>query len=73
VFCYRDIPEVLRERAGVTRNITVLGGAESIVGGRSRKWQRTGDYHGIWEAGQFLLGDFGRFAKHLEVEAAPGA
>ena len=72
VFCYSDIPRVVGDVAAATRNISVLGKTEAVIGGQRIKWARAEDLPGLWEGGAFLLGDFKYLARFLATRARLG-
>lgn len=68
VFCFREIPKVLQERAEVTPNLQAVTDTEAIIGGRRASWKLSeGDIIStdIWKDGKFTLGDFEYLAAHL--------
>lgn len=72
VFCFNSIPDALGEVATATRNVSVLGKTEAIIGGQLLKWARTEVLPGIWESGTFVLGDFKHLARFLATKARLG-
>lgn len=74
VFCYSEIPQVVKERARLTPNLQAITATEAVLGGRLEHWNpptddlSTGDY---WKDDKFTLGDFSRLTAHLAV-SSPG-
>ncbi len=69
VLCYQGIPDELGKVAEQTRNLSVYGRAEAIIGGRRGPWDRGDDVSGVWEGKEFLLGDFAKLALFLATQA----
>lgn len=69
VFCFDDIPKTVSDVATSTRNLSVYGKTEAIIGGQRLKWARADELPGVWEAGSFLLGDFRHLARFLSTKA----
>jgi SIR2-like domain len=70
VCCYSDVPAALADVALLTPNLTVLARQEAIIGGERNIW--SGDPQpGVFEADEFLLGDFTRLAAFLARQHAP--
>lgn len=72
VFCFNDIPSVVSDVAAATRNFSVLGKTEAIIGGQQLKWARPEDLPGIWESEAFQLGDFKHLSRFLATKARLG-
>ncbi len=72
VFCFNDISGVVGHAAASTRNISVLGGNEVIIGGQRLNWARTEELPGVWNGGAFQLGDFEHLARFLATKARIG-
>lgn len=72
VFCFNDISSVVSDVAAATRNFSVLGKTEAIIGGQRLKWARPEDLPGIWESGAFQLGDFKHLSRFLATKARLG-
>jgi hypothetical protein len=72
VFCFNDISSVVGDEAVSTRNISVLGKSEAIIGGQRLKWARTEELPGVWNGGAFQLGDFKHLARFLATKARIG-
>lgn len=72
VFCFGDISAVVGDVAASSRNISVFGKTEAIIGGQRIKWTREEDLPGVWEGGCFLLGDFKHLARFLATKARLG-
>lgn len=66
----RSVRTVLRAQSVATRNITVYGAAEAIVGGRHAQWSGDGDIEHVWHAGKFLLGNFDSFSAFMSQKGA---
>lgn len=68
VFCYSDIPEVLKDRAQRVPNLQAVTTDKAIVGGQLAKWEsseeRSGS-HDFWHKDKFTLGNFRNLASHL--------
>lgn len=62
-FCYGDLPEPLLEPSARSRNFTVLGRREAVVGGRRGPWSAVEPLPGVWDGNDFLLGDFSQLAR----------
>lgn len=69
VFCYDSIPIEVAEVAATTRNVTVLGRTEGILGGHRLPWVRGSELPGVWESSAFKLGDFRYLALYLATRA----
>lgn len=69
--CYGDIPDSVADRAARTRNLVALGRSEAIVNGRRAPWKATDDIPGVFEAGEFLLGDFAQLSTFLARQVGP--
>lgn len=65
VFCYSDIPGGLAERALQTRNLTVFGREEAVIGGVRDRWGESDEIPGIWEKANFQMGDFACLASFV--------
>ncbi|GJM36656.1 MAG: SIR2 family protein [Acidimicrobiales bacterium] len=63
--CFDEIPDSVAHRASRTRNLVALGRTEAIVNGRRAPWSFDAEIPGIYEAGEFLLGDFGHLTSFL--------
>ena len=63
---------VISGAAASTRNISVLGKSEVIIGGQRLKWARTEELPGVWNGGAFQLGDFKHLARFLATKARLG-
>ena len=72
VFCFNDIYSVVGAVAASTRNFSVLGKSEAIIGGQRLKWARTEELPGVWEGGAFQLTDFKHLARFLATKARLG-
>jgi len=71
-FCFGDPSDVLVDIATSTRNVSVLGKTQGIIGGQPVKWARTENLPGVWEDGAFRLGDFRHLARFLATKARLG-
>jgi hypothetical protein len=67
--CYDNIPEVLENRAGEVRNLTVWSRESAIVGGELRDWSEPEEDSGLWADGGFALCDFGLLAGFLSKQS----
>jgi hypothetical protein len=66
VFCHSTIPKTLAEKAEVTPSLSVLGKTEAILGTERAEWKEGAETPaGVWESGEFKLGDFGSLAAFL--------
>jgi hypothetical protein len=72
VFCFDEITGVIGDAAASSRNISVLGKTEAIIGGQRLKWARTEELPGVWVGGAFQLGDFSQLARFLATKARVG-
>jgi hypothetical protein len=72
IFFFKDIPDFVGDVAGTTRNISVLGRTEAIIGGQRLKWARSEDLPGVWESAAFQLGDFKYLARFLATKTKLG-
>lgn len=73
VFCFSEIPEVLKNRAQLTPNLQAVTQGEAVIGGRLAAWEEPPEDllpADFWENGQFTLGDFGRLAHFLARSSA---
>jgi hypothetical protein len=68
--CYDNIPEVLENRAGEVRNLTVWSRKSAIVGGESRGWSEPEEESGLWADDGFALCDFGLLAGFLSKQSS---
>jgi hypothetical protein len=69
-FCHSHIPDSLAERAATTPNLQVAGGRQAIIGGVRGEWKPPEDIPpGLWDDGQFSLGDFRNLATYLARSA----
>jgi SIR2-like domain len=65
-FCHADIPETLSAKAEVTPSLSVVGKHEAILGAERAPWKEPSEAPpGIWEDGEFKLGDFTFLAAFL--------
>jgi hypothetical protein len=65
-FCHADIPETLSAKAEVTPALSVVGKHEAILGAERAPWKEPSEAPpGIWEDGEFKLGDFTFLAAFL--------
>lgn len=69
VFCFGAIPMHLSTVAATTRNLSVLGATDAIIGGIRLPWARDETLPGIWNDGKFLLGDFSKLAQFLATKS----
>ena len=73
VFCYSEIPQVVKDRAGLTPNLQAITATEAILGGRLEHWEPPsgesllGDF---WKDGKFTLGDFSSLTAHLALSSS---
>ena len=68
VFCYSEIPEVLRKRAELNPNLQALTVDKAIIGGRLASWESPAEdvlATDFWDDGKFSLGDFSKLTAHL--------
>jgi len=65
VFCHSKIPDRVAKKAEHTPALSVLSKEESILGTRRGKWATETETPGLWEGGEFKLGDFGALATFL--------
>jgi hypothetical protein len=66
VFCHSTIPERLAAKAQVTPSLSVLGKKEAILGTERAAWKEGAEIPaGVWEGGEFKLGDFAALAVFL--------
>lgn len=72
VFCFNDISSVVGDVAAFTRNISVFGKTEAIIGGQQVRWSRTENLPGVWEGDSFQLADFKHLARFLATKARVG-
>jgi hypothetical protein len=72
VFCFDKINDVVGDKAASTRNISVLGKSEAIIGGQRLKWGNPENLPGVWEDNSFQLGDFSYLARFLAMKARLG-
>src|ERR1700722_1450421 len=64
--CYSEIPEILANRAVNTPNLQVAGAKEAVLGGVRGAWKAPDNAQpGLWDKGQFVLGDFQNLAAYL--------
>lgn len=65
-FCHGDIPETLSTKAEVTPALSVVSKDEAILGAERAPWKEPSEAPpGIWEDGEFKLGDFAFLATFL--------
>jgi hypothetical protein len=69
--CYSTIPAALKAAALDTRNVTVLGSDEGVIGGQLAAWTAKEDLPGVAEGNRCKLGDFGSFAAFLDRQNQP--
>ena len=73
VFCYSEIPQVVKDRAGLTPNLQAITPTEAILGGRLEQWEPPsgdslpGDF---WKDNKFTLGDFNNLTAHLALSSS---
>lgn len=71
VLCYDAIPDDLRNRAGTTPNIQVVGRTEAVLGGVLGAWNPPGeDTPNLWIDGKLALPDFAHLALYLARSSA---
>ena len=70
-FCYSVIPDALKAEALKTRNMTVLGADDGIIGGQLGAWAADVDLPGVAESKRCRLGDFGCLAAFLDRQNQP--
>jgi hypothetical protein len=70
-FCYSTIPDVLKAEALETRNITVFGAGDGIIGGHLATWAADVDLPGVAESKRCRLGDFACLAAFLDRQSQP--
>ena len=63
--CFRSIPDNLAREAADTRNILVTSPDKAIVNGHLSTWRGGGSLPGVFENGEFMLGEFGNLAAFL--------
>jgi hypothetical protein len=72
-FCYEEIPDALRSEALKTSNLLVLAKKIAIVGGIEAEWYAANDVPGVFEEGNFVLGDFAALSAFLARASGPEA
>jgi hypothetical protein len=70
-FCFSAIPPGLKEEALRTRNITVFGAEEGVIGGLLCTWTSPSDMTGVAESNRCRLGEFGCLAAFLDRQNQP--
>lgn len=72
VFCHRDIPTLVAEKATSTPNLQVLAAREAIIGGVRADWSVPTDTPpDLWADDSFGLGDFRKLATFLARSSPP--
>lgn len=69
VFCFDEIPNELADVSKGTRNLSVLGAQEAIIGGQVLTWAHDTEIPGIWDGSRFLLGDFAALGRFLATKS----
>lgn len=69
--CYSKIPEALQAEALKTKNLTVFGADQGIIGARQAAWSSKEEVPRIFEKGRCRLGDFACFAEFLDWRDPP--
>jgi SIR2-like domain len=65
VFCHSTIPDRVVNKAEHAPALSVLSKDEAILGTRRGKWAAEAETPGLWEGGEFTLGDFHALATFL--------
>lgn len=69
--CYSKIPSVLEAQAAATKNLTVFGAENAIIGGRVAPWKAKEEVASVAEGGRCRLGDFACLAEFLDWRNPP--